>query len=269
MTGFRNQAHELELLTIGREWYLISRQGGDLQCETCRTGSVVFAQPMRVQRLFYDHEPTLPPLVGVSRLSSLFVYDSTRFLLHTLQELVVKAVKNSKLPAMDPKSRLRWTSVAQSDSAPVRRSNASLEENMVDPSGGMVNQRSWCHLRHEMSQEGFFGLYGRLVVDQSIDHLGYQELNLRLVRFELWRRKPPPEPPLALSENGQPTTEIPETALQQVTPTPLPQPFVPLKMAEWIFQWPRGLIVWTAALEQSRPKKHYRIVTIVVSELIR
>lgn len=241
------QANEFELFNIDREWYLISRQNGQLRCDTCHRGSVVFGQPLPIQRLLYDHEPQLPTtsdignITMVSRLSGLFVYDSTRFLLTGLDELL-RSSPQSVLP--DANGVLRW------------------------PAPSAINfpsTRNWFRLRTILLQESFFGYFGRFVMQRSVPQFGYQEMTLKLIRYELWRRKPIVNvEPMAKRDPPADTMKSNTESGVIIAANSQLQSFVALRLAEWVFQWPDGYLVWTAALEQSRPKRHFRIVTIVV-----
>ncbi|RWS25264.1 glutamate receptor ionotropic: kainate 2-like protein, partial [Leptotrombidium deliense] len=164
-------------------WFLISNEMGKLECETCDQSHVTFIQPTTVKKFEYDHKSTLKSSQE-NRMFSYFYYDLTRFVVQVFDELVSKS---------------KWNT------------NLSFPKCGLELSDDQKKERSNIHFASELSIEGFYGKFGRFVINND-PFPSYQQISMKVNRVELFRKPP----------------------------------FVYIKTAEWISEYPGGTLMHTA-----------------------
>ncbi|RWS05264.1 glutamate receptor ionotropic: kainate 2-like protein, partial [Dinothrombium tinctorium] len=165
--------------------------------------------PIKTKISQYDHRSLIKDVSNSEKVEAYFYYDLTRFALQIVDELISKSLWPLKLMFPGCGQQL------------------SIEQK---------KQRVAIKMGSEMNIEGFYGRYGRFVIENQIRH-NYQEITLKMSKVELWRK-----PSLVYS-----------------------------KEAEWVSSFDSGNIIFTSPIFKGRdiskidehPRQHLTTVTMI------
>jgi len=160
-------AAELKMTDDDVSYYFITRSRGQLKCPSCKSATVLMIQSTPSTAQEYNHTSTLEAVNAENKLDKYFYYDVTRYVVQTIYEI---------------KSLGHWPTLTfpECPDDDETTKGMSLEQ---------ANERSEFSLGSEFATEGFYGKFGRIVMDDFRQGISYQDVAMKLTKIEYLRGK--------------------------------------------------------------------------------
>lgn len=159
-------AQSVNLLDERIAYYLVTKSRGQLKCPSCRSASILMIQSIPSTNQEYNHTSSLSGVNAENKLDKFFYYDMTRFLIQTVNDLMVSGHWPS----------LTYPSCETDDSGILP--GMTLEQ---------FNERDEMVLGTELSVDGFYGKFGRMVFDDFKESISFQDIVMKVTKVDFLR----------------------------------------------------------------------------------
>jgi ionotropic glutamate receptor len=159
-------AQSVGLLEDHIAFYLVTKSRGQLRCPSCRSASVLLLQATPSTNTEYNHTSSLQGVNAENKLEKFFYYDMTRFLIHTINDLINTG---------------NWPTLTY---PPCEKDNSPVYEKLTLK---QLKERSELSLGTELSVDGFYGKFGRMIFDDFSNGICFQDIVMKVTKVDFLR----------------------------------------------------------------------------------
>lgn len=190
-------------------WYFITKDTGRVFCLNCSNSLIKLLQPIKKDNHEYGHSSSLVNISSSLKFDNYFYYDLIRLVLHSIHELIYES---------------KW---------PMQLTFSSCNQIITSD---QKKERSTLNLLHEISISGFYGLFGKYVIEnvKHNQYIGFQEFSLKLTNIEF--------------RSNQSSKSVIKS--------------------EWIAHPVSSRFFSYSSLQVRSTKNHYKIATVIVSKKV-
>lgn len=158
---FLDVAAALKLTDEDMGLYFVTKSAARIKCPGCKSASMLLLQPTKSTAGEYGHTAALTAVSHEDKLDAFFFYDISRYLVHTIHDLMMTG---------------QW---------PGRM--------ILEPCGSSLTprqrqQRQQLKFGSELAMDGFYGKYGRFHVDDfKSGGISFQDVRIRVAKIDFLR----------------------------------------------------------------------------------